>query len=467
MKYRNLVFEGGGVKGIAYVGALEYLISISLKEGGRPIDLNEIQRVAGTSAGAIAALLVSLNYSVDDIRKKFEELDFRDFADKVNIFEWAFSRFIKGEHYLYKGEKVLEWIQKRIEEKLGKKSVTFQELKEGGGKDLYIVGTNLSQQRIDIFSQEHTPNMPIDVAVRTSMAIPFVFKGVNFSIENGIYNHNGTEVYVDGGVMCNYPIEIFDNIDYIMDAEYRKRVTLESLCSLRTASMFPRELSTRSFVKPKLIEPGLYRFVNAETLGLKVDSKEEIKLYSDNFAKKVNEGTYKKEASRQQISSLFGYTKSLISLFYNSQDLIRGKTENLRTIYIYSKEISTTDFSLKEVEKSALIKNGREGCENFTATYSIKIKERKEMNKVKVKELDDDFVEQYFSEIRETIRTLSADDVISLSSSSQVPLFFRALCQDEGESGPKRRTREEAEVDLSEHTGHKDKIVRSCSPPLG
>ncbi|MGI9214865.1 MAG: patatin-like phospholipase family protein, partial [Gammaproteobacteria bacterium] len=101
MKYRNLVFEGGGVKGIAYVGALEHLTSTPLKEGDKPIDLKEIKRVAGTSAGAIAALLVSLNYSVAEIRKKFEEIDFRDFADKVNIFEWAYSRFIKGEHYLY------------------------------------------------------------------------------------------------------------------------------------------------------------------------------------------------------------------------------------------------------------------------------------------------------------------------------------------------------------------------------
>ena len=456
MKYRNLVFEGGGVKGIAYVGALEHLTSTPLKKNDKPIDLKEIERVAGTSAGAIAALLVSLNYSVAEIRKKFEELDFRDFADKVNIFEWAYSRFIKGEHYLYKGEKVLEWIRERIKEKFGQESITFQELQDKGGKSLYVIGTNLSRQRIDVFSQEHTPDMPIDIAVRASMAIPFAFKGVSFSIENGRYNPEGTELYVDGGVMCNYPVEIFDNVDYIMDAEYRKRVTFESLCSLLTAPMFLRTSTAKAFVKPKPTEPGLYRFVNAETLGLKVDSKEEIKLYSDNVAKEINESTCKEEASRQQISSLFDYTKSLISIFYNSQDLIRGKTENLRTIYIDAKEISTTDFSLTEAKKIALIESGKKSCEDFAVTYSIKMQERQKINKVKAEELDDDSVEHYFSEVRETLRMLRAE-----------PLFFRAECKDESKQffGIKRKSEADAAMDLPEHTDHKNKKVRPCSPP--
>ena len=42
-QFRNLVFEGGGVKGIAYVGAMDVL----QKNGV----LKNIQRVGGTSAG--------------------------------------------------------------------------------------------------------------------------------------------------------------------------------------------------------------------------------------------------------------------------------------------------------------------------------------------------------------------------------------------------------------------------------
>ena len=59
-KFKNLVFEGGGVKGIAYVGALEVL--------EREKILKNIQRVAGTSAGAMVAVLVGLGYNTEDLR---------------------------------------------------------------------------------------------------------------------------------------------------------------------------------------------------------------------------------------------------------------------------------------------------------------------------------------------------------------------------------------------------------------
>ena len=58
--FKNLVFEGGGVKGIAYVGAMEVLD----REG----ILNNIERVAGTSAGAMVAVLVGLKYSAEEVK---------------------------------------------------------------------------------------------------------------------------------------------------------------------------------------------------------------------------------------------------------------------------------------------------------------------------------------------------------------------------------------------------------------
>ena len=72
-QFRNLVFEGGGVKGIAYVGALEIL----QKEGILP----QIQRVGGTSAGAINATLFALGYSNQETRTILKKLDFNNFLD--------------------------------------------------------------------------------------------------------------------------------------------------------------------------------------------------------------------------------------------------------------------------------------------------------------------------------------------------------------------------------------------------
>ena len=68
INYRNLAFKGGGVRGIAYLGALEELERLGF--------VNNIQRVAGSSVGAIAALMVSLRLPAVEIKSLFDTLDF-------------------------------------------------------------------------------------------------------------------------------------------------------------------------------------------------------------------------------------------------------------------------------------------------------------------------------------------------------------------------------------------------------
>lgn len=58
---KNLVFEGGGVKGLAYIGALEELAN-------HGVSLDKIENVAGASVGSLTALLLALNYSISDIK---------------------------------------------------------------------------------------------------------------------------------------------------------------------------------------------------------------------------------------------------------------------------------------------------------------------------------------------------------------------------------------------------------------
>ena len=71
--FRNLVFEGGGVKGIAYCGALGILDKRDI--------LSKIHRVGGDSAGAINASLLALEYTVGEVRDILAGLDFNDFED--------------------------------------------------------------------------------------------------------------------------------------------------------------------------------------------------------------------------------------------------------------------------------------------------------------------------------------------------------------------------------------------------
>ncbi len=87
--FKNLVFEGGGVKGIAYVGAMEVL--------GENGVLENIQRVGGTSAGAINTLLLGLNYSLDETKQILSDLDFRSFLDDSWGMVRDFDRLINTE----------------------------------------------------------------------------------------------------------------------------------------------------------------------------------------------------------------------------------------------------------------------------------------------------------------------------------------------------------------------------------
>ena len=72
-QFKNLVFEGGGVKGIAYAGALQVLEAQGV--------LPDIRRVAGTSAGAIVASLVALGAGSSDVADVVGGTHFREFMD--------------------------------------------------------------------------------------------------------------------------------------------------------------------------------------------------------------------------------------------------------------------------------------------------------------------------------------------------------------------------------------------------
>ena len=69
-----MIFEGGGVKGIAYVGALQVM-----EEKGI---LSEITRVGGTYAGAINAVLMGLAFTPQETLRILNKLDFKKLYDK-------------------------------------------------------------------------------------------------------------------------------------------------------------------------------------------------------------------------------------------------------------------------------------------------------------------------------------------------------------------------------------------------
>lgn len=187
----NLVFEGGGVRGIAYAGALKLL-----EEQGK---LSAVERVAGTSAGAFTALMLSLGYSPEDLRQTLQDLHFKTLEDKPNPIRIA-------THYgLYKGQVLMEWIEKQFTKKGLSEKLTFAELDRLGGRDLRVYATNLNLCNTQEFSVSETPDAAVAGAVRASMSIPLMYAAWQFP--DGVPNDH---IYVDGGTVYNYPINAFD-----------------------------------------------------------------------------------------------------------------------------------------------------------------------------------------------------------------------------------------------------------------
>lgn len=197
-RFENLVFEGGGVKGAAYAGALKVLDRNGL--------LAPVKRVAGTSAGSILALLVALGYTPDEIMQVLLDLDFDRFRDgrPLKDVDRLFSQF-----GWYQGDFALCLFECLVERKTGSRQTTFAQLAElartqpaKGFREMHVFGTNVDTHRWVEFwaGNPDTRDVPLAQAVRISMSIPYFFAARRL---------NG-QVFVDGGALINYPIEAFD-----------------------------------------------------------------------------------------------------------------------------------------------------------------------------------------------------------------------------------------------------------------
>jgi len=331
-QFKNLVFEGGGVKGIAYLGAMQVM-----QEKGI---LANIKRVGGTSAGAINATLFALGYKLDEQRRILKKLNFNNFMDDSWGLVRDTDRLVKKFGW-YKGDFFHHWMAGLINTKLKNPHATFRDLEAAGQPDLYVYGTNLSSRFGEVFSREHTPTTRIADAVRISMSIPLFFAA---------FRNARNDIYVDGGVLNNYPVKLFDRDKYIEEAD-RAKMGVE-------AEYYKEE--NQKFRKK---HPKASRYVyNKETLGFRLDSKQEIGVFRDGA-----------EPAHEKITDFFDYIKALIGTVMENQLNSHLHSDDWqRTIYIDTLGVGATDFDLSDAIKSKLEQSGRTGAGAYFDWYDKK-----------------------------------------------------------------------------------------------
>ena len=329
--FKNLVFEGGGVKGIAYVGALEVLS----KEG----ILQNIERVAGTSAGAMVAVLIGLGYSANELKEVLWNINFRNFMDDTWGYIRDTDRLLK-EYGWYKGDYFRNLMAGYIKRKTGNGEITFKGLADmkAQGKpfrDISLIGSDLSTGHSKVFNAKTTPYLKVADAARISMSIPLFFAAVKGMNGDG-------HIYVDGGLLDNYAIKIFDRISYVADQNNIRRT--EYYEKLNQAMNKTRSISKNAYV------------YNKETLGFRLDGQETIASFLDSG----------NEVKTNDIKSIFTYTKALVTTLIDFQNNVHLHSDDWqRTVYIDTLDVGAIDFDISDAKKRKLVEAGT----NYTNAY--------------------------------------------------------------------------------------------------
>ncbi|PHV70572.1 patatin [Sporanaerobium hydrogeniformans] len=230
--FTNLVFSGGGVWGIAYLGVLDYLYSENLMEN--------VERIAGTSAGAITACLTSFNLPFSELRIIADSLDYSKVPGQDEVFtQRTLSPTIKKQlnkvfgnidcvyrlikqYGWYSSTYIYNWLQTQIAMQfdISKKQppYTFADFQNTSIHknnrpflDLYLLGTDVSNQTSVVFSADSTPYVEVAEAVRISMSVPIFFEAIKTTALTTAQKNNPL-VFSDGGLLAVYPIELFDKI---------------------------------------------------------------------------------------------------------------------------------------------------------------------------------------------------------------------------------------------------------------
>ncbi|WP_307255946.1 patatin-like phospholipase family protein [Oikeobacillus pervagus] len=190
------VFSGGGIKGFALVGAYQ-----EIEEKGYVFS-----RLAGTSAGSIVAAFIAAGYKSKEIYQLLDELDTMKLLDSTSPIDFALFKWLAvfWKLGLYKGNALETWIN----EKLALKGVvTFADLPN---QTLRVVASDITRGRMLVLPDDlkkygiHPKHFPVARAIRMSCTIPYFFQPVKLKGQDGV------SLIVDGGVLSNFPMWLFD-----------------------------------------------------------------------------------------------------------------------------------------------------------------------------------------------------------------------------------------------------------------
>lgn len=318
-KEADLVFEGGGVKGIGLGGAFRELSDRGWKAGC----------VAGTSAGAITAALVAAGYDGEQLEQLIlTNMHFPLFADEPKLHllgPVGEAVDVLKDRGIHSGNYFLNWITGLLKDR---GIVTFGDLRveaEAGTRREYalrVIASDLTDHAMLVLPDDaeklgiEPQALPVAEAIRMSMSIPVFFDPVIKTNPRDRRKH----MIVDGGMLSNYPVWLFD----VPKGQKPKRPTFGML-----------------LVAPNQEDPLLPHPPASQ-------------------------------AGTDGMPSLLGYVKALADTMMQAHDRLYVEEANFaRTIPIPTCGVTTTDFAITPEKTEELFESGRKAAAQFLDSFDF------------------------------------------------------------------------------------------------
>jgi len=322
----NLVFEGGGVLGHAYIGVAQ-----ALEERGIVA-----KRFAGSSAGAMAAGLMACRATSKQVEAALNSLDLSEMLD-TSYFppSNAYRLWYKGGWA--KGNRLEEWYGNLIANLCdGQRDITLQQVYEKFGTVIVITCTWLQLHDAEYFWHKSHPDMSLVRAVRISSGFPAVYP----MIVHDDFN------WWDGGLADNYPMHVFDN--QILSQSAGKT-------SDQSDILAPKHCKSRT--------------PNPATIGFKLVSTRENCCDGDCVAAAHAKRPHHQTST--EINNVYDALKSVATMvFQMSRRLHVHEIDWKRSVIIDVGANDTLDFQLPESEKKAMIERARNATSDYLDALS-------------------------------------------------------------------------------------------------
>lgn len=195
----GIAFSGGGLQGIAHIGAITALYELGIKP----------QYVSGTSSGAIMASIVAMGYTTEEM-KVVAKKHWKTLAEIDNglIFK-SLAQLILNKKVRKDGIKSGELISGVVRQLMAEKNIKgFEDLPIN--LSICTVDTHTTDECIFTTKEEHLENehiqyitgAPLDIAVRASMSFPAIYTTCSYDKYN----------FIDGGSKDNLPVKILKDM---------------------------------------------------------------------------------------------------------------------------------------------------------------------------------------------------------------------------------------------------------------